>query len=541
MAGISNVSSIAGTAAAFPSCNADSLPFPDLFGAEVINIQASPIVNYSATTHRLLVPWTQNEFSDLSFCNISVEYTHPGRDDTVTVTMLLPEDSAWNGRFLAAGGGGWAASLGDEYQVPALNEGFSVASTDGGVPLGGRTSEGWTLLSPGNPDIERLNTFASQSLHDLAVIGKGITESYYGQPAQYSYFSGCSQGGRQANIMAQWYPHDYDGIAALAPALNILRFFPGLGWSHQIMYELDYFPPPCEILAFTAAAIEACDELDGLKDDVISSPQMCHFDPFSLVGQTFDCDGGEATFTEEGATIVNATWEGPTTAQINEQFNWFGYSYDTDIQGAVSNTTCNEDGTCTAPASPFSDDWLRLWVAADPDLDMSQLSRQEYVRLSLEGVQRYYSIYGTSDPDIRDFGKSGGKMITVHGIADTSVPYLGSPYYRDQVYDVDPYVDDYFRLFMAPGMAHCVPGPGPYPVDILTSLMAWVEQGKAPQQLVARNASNLEPATGMLPEGTSENVGRPLCLYPEIQEYVGGDPNLQSSFRCAHTHKKADP
>lgn len=110
-------------------------------------------------------------------------------------------------------------------------------------------------------------------------------------------------------MLAQRYPEDFDGIAALAPAVNCGQFIPVLNWAHQIMHELNYYPRPCEVQAFTTAAIEACDELDGVADGVISYTK-CDFNPFGLIGRSFDCDGTGATFTEGGAKVMHAVWQG---------------------------------------------------------------------------------------------------------------------------------------------------------------------------------------------------------------------------------------
>jgi hypothetical protein len=146
--------------------------------------------------------------------------TSPGQVDNITVIMQLPEVSKWNGRLAAAGGGGWSALKGETATIPAVDAGFAVVETDAGVTVNSSSSAAWALSSPGNPDLQRLNTFASVAYHDAAMIGKEIVAAFYGQPASYSYWIGCSTGGRQGAMMVQRYPEDFDGIAALAPAIN---------------------------------------------------------------------------------------------------------------------------------------------------------------------------------------------------------------------------------------------------------------------------------------------------------------------------------
>jgi hypothetical protein len=310
--GLSVLGYTAANASGFPRCNNESLSAPTILGTEIINIQAAPVTDFS-TKSVAMAAWTKSEFHGLDFCNVTVQYAHPGYDDSVTVTLLLPQEDTWNGNFMGVGGGGWSATMGNLMTIPGVDAGYSVATTNAGVLTNGFSSAGWALLSPGNPDIGRLDIFASRALHEMTVIGKSVTEQYYAQAAAYAYWVGCSQGGRQGLMSAQRYPEDYNGIAALAPAVNWGQFFPAMHWAHQVMHELDYYPSPCEVNAFMAAAVEACDELDGIADGVISSDE-CAFNPFALVGQTFDCGGTDTAFTKNGASVMEAAWEGPRSA-----------------------------------------------------------------------------------------------------------------------------------------------------------------------------------------------------------------------------------
>jgi hypothetical protein len=128
---------------------------------------------------------------------------------------------------------------GDASMIAAVDAGFAVAETNAGVTTNNLSPAAWALSSPGNPNIQRLNTFASVAYHDAAMIGKDIVESFYGQPPSYSYWIGCSTGGRQGHMMAQRYPEDFDGIPALAPGINWCQLMTSLSWARQVMYELD--------------------------------------------------------------------------------------------------------------------------------------------------------------------------------------------------------------------------------------------------------------------------------------------------------------
>jgi feruloyl esterase len=415
----------------------------------------------------------------------------------------------------------------------AVDAGFAVVETNAGVTTEFLTSAAWALSSPGNPDIQRLNTFASVAYHDAALIGKDIVASFYGKPPSYSYWIGCSTGGRQGHMMAQRYPEDFDGISALAPGINWGQLMTTLSWARQVMYELDIAPPPCEITAFTSAAIAACDADDGVVDGVISDPSTCKFDPIAMVGLPYDCNGSNRTFTSGAAKVVQSVWAGQRTA-TGEPF-WYGYGFDAFL-GYTASTLCseNDSANCTVFPVTLGDDWIRYWVSENPDFDMTNLTRGEYDRLSHLGLQQYDSLIGTRDPDITAFRDAGGKMITWHGLADELVPYKGSVDYYNRVREVDGNVDDYFRLYLSPGTAHCSPGQGPFPHGVLDDLIRWVEEGSAPEQLIAQNLTSVDPTTGNLKGDRNETVGhgRPLCLYPRVQKYCGGDTDLVSSYQC---------
>jgi len=240
--------------------------------------------------------------------------------------------------------------------VLAVNNGYAAASTDGGHPS--ETADlaapaNWALFSPGNLNLPLLQDFAAVALSDMTLLGQAITESYYGEKPAYSYWTGCSTGGRQGLMLAQRYPELYDGIVAVAPAINWDTFLVTEYWPQQVMNQLGVYPPPCEIKAFTNAAIAACDNLDGLEDGVISDANACTFDPYSVVGENFSCDDGEERkFTIEGAKVAEAAWSGPTDSSRKRQ--WYGLSKDAALSGIAGT-----NGT-TSTGKPFrhSADWL---------------------------------------------------------------------------------------------------------------------------------------------------------------------------------------
>jgi hypothetical protein len=295
-------------------------------------------------------------------------YTHPGWNDVINVEIWLPLDE-WNGyvstvklpkllrilvlkltfgksRFQGTGGGGYQTGDGASALVSAVHDGYSAASTDGGHPS--ETADiaapaHWALLSPGNLNLPLLQDFAAVALADMTLLGQAVTESYYGEKPAYSYWTGCSTGGRQGLMLAQRYPELYDGIVALAPAINWDTFLVTEYWPQQIMNQLGVYPPPCELKAYTKAAIAACDDLDGLEDGIISDANACNFDPFSMVGKTFSCDGSEESkFTSEGAQVADAAWSGLIDTSGKQQ--WYGLSKDAPLSGIAGTNGTSSSG-----------------------------------------------------------------------------------------------------------------------------------------------------------------------------------------------------
>jgi feruloyl esterase len=227
------------------ACHPAAIPYPSLYGAEFLSLETTLVANYSQTVYPgAYANHGSVTVTNVSFCNVTLTYTHPGQNDNINVQVWLPAEN-WNGRLQAMGGGGWQAGL----NYPALmgmagavGEGYSTVSTDAGLGSSDDPVD-WALLSPGNVNLYLLQDLASVSLNDMAVIGKGITSSFYGQAPKYSYFSGCSQGGRQGLMLAQRYPDAFDGIAASAPAIYWSDFTFSAFWPSFVMRSLGEVPP----------------------------------------------------------------------------------------------------------------------------------------------------------------------------------------------------------------------------------------------------------------------------------------------------------
>ncbi|KAF2470902.1 tannase and feruloyl esterase [Lindgomyces ingoldianus] len=508
---------------------------PIVFGSEILTLQASPVTNYSArvpSAYRFTQPSISVE--NATFCNITVTYTHPGQNDTINVEAWLPVDN-WNGRFQAVGGGGWVAGrffLSYSAMAGAMGDGYATITTDAG--LGNATDPSpWALLSPGNVDLYKLQDLASVSLNDEAIIGKSLIQSFYGKPPSYSYWNGCSQGGRQGLMLAQRYPTAYDGIAAGAPAIYWSELVFTTFWTQQYMAMINEYPYGCEIDAITAAAIAKCDGFDGVVDGIVADVEECaaNFDPFDLIGKVIDCAQTNTTMqiSAAAAKVANATWEGIVSTTGRRL--WHGLNLDADLTGDSSSsfnptglaaTKCS-NGTCVPVANNLGSLWLQLFVEKQPDFDLSNISHQKFVDMLHDSKQQYDSITATSDPDLSTFKRAGGKLLTFHGLADNIITPKSTEQYYREVSERFLDVRDFYRHYPVPGLGHCFGGTGGQPLSLFDQLRAWVENGTAPES---------SPMSFPGPNGKVQQ--RILCPLPQKAKYDSGcrDPAKVECWSC---------
>lgn len=411
------------------ACSSSTIPPPTIFGAEILSLEANQVTNFSRNIGTgLYMNHGGVNVQGANFCNVSIAYTHPGQNDTINVQIFLPS-IGWNGRMQAIGGNGWQAGLNFVTlagMTAAIGEGYASMSTDAG--LGTTDNPSWGLLSEGNPDRYLLQNLASTSLNDLSLIGKNLIANFYGTPPVYSYWSGCSQGGRQGMMLAQRYPEAFDGIAASAPAINWSELFVGDFWANIVMNTMGIFPRSCEMEAITNAAITACDGNDGLIDGLIADPDTCDFGPETLVGTTINCtETGQNIIISSGAAILTqAMWDGPQKA--DDSSLWPGLkkgailsTTDTSSGGALGTTICSDNGTCTASPLALLTGWMKKFVFKDDSVDLTNLTRQDFETLFHASINEYASVIDTNDPDLSAFRARGGKLVGYHGLV-SSIP-----------------------------------------------------------------------------------------------------------------------
>lgn len=320
---------------------------------------------------------------------------------------------------------------------PSVQAGYAAVNTDGGHPFTddlfkAATDGSFGLASPGNVDWTALQNFASVALNDMVHLGKAITTSYYGKAPKYSYWNGCSTGGRQGMMQAQRFPKNFDGILAMAPAFNWGSLLSAGFWPLMAMKTEAYYPPPCEMIAIQKAAIEVCDELDGVKDGVVAAQGLCDFDATSIVGQIFDCEGDSRRISQEAAKVANSVWQGKRAHFLHfrdstdrrrgpthpSRRGWYGLAHEAPMampppRAGLAQTICDENNkNCGPSAFPIAESWFKYYIRKDPDFDVNTMTPEQWWGYLHISRQWFDSIVGTDDPDLAEFSEFGGKMIS---------------------------------------------------------------------------------------------------------------------------------
>jgi pimeloyl-ACP methyl ester carboxylesterase len=402
------------------------------------------------------------------------------------------------------GGGGLEVGWFEDRLAANIEDGCVVAATDGGlIP-----EADWSIPSVAQ---QLLVNFAYLSIHEMTLVGKALAEQLYGGPVSYSYFTACSNGGRQGLMAAQKYPEDYNGVLAVAPVADWPRWSPASMWANLVQVREDNFLDVCVWDSITARAIETCDADDGGEDGIIGDPLDCEFDASSMLGETV-CDN--VVITETIAKIWNDVTAGPTNPDGSSA--WFGFPPGSNLTNLASKDFW-WDATW----------WTINFVEQFEDFDESTIPAGDLHIYIEKSSQLYGELFMTDEIDLNPFRKAGGKLLSWHGLADETVPPQIAIQYRERALAAVDYEDDndqedgagndFFRFFAAPGVRHCRGGQGAVPTRDLQQLVEWVEEGKAPERL---------EASGVVGD-------RELCLWPGKLTYTGqGDLADASSWTC---------
>jgi Tannase and feruloyl esterase len=450
-----------------------------------------------------------------AFCNVTLTQTDAA-GNPMSIELWLP--SQWTGRFQGVGGSYFTCGINHSELASAIQGGYSAASTDCGVPPGDALTGAWALKPGGALNWPLIDDFAYAGIHDMSVAGKAVTRAYYPSALRFSYFNGCSTGGREGLMEAQRYPADYNGIAAGSPAINWTRFVPAEIWPQLVMNESHNFLPTCIENAFVAAAVRECGSTNG----VITNPSACDWNPANLVGQATPC----GIITRQDAAVMEKIWQGPVST--NGKRLWYGLERGASLS-ALAATTTSATGVTSGIPFPIAVGYLGTWLLKDPSWNWQTLTYPQFDRLFARSVSKFSNAIGTDNPDLSAFRKHGGKLIIWHGLADQEIFPQGTVNYYQRVRNAmggSAATNSFARLFLAPGAQHCASGAGPAPApgQPLASVVNWVELGVAPSSIPGEA---IDPATGAV------TGSRPLCLYPAFARFTGrGSPAQASSFVC---------
>ena len=443
-----------------------------------------------------------NMFANLpAFCRVTATLT-PTSDSDIKVEMWLPA-STWNGKFQAVGNGGWAGTIPYPALSAALAVGYATAGTDTGH-VGGTAD-----FALGHP--EKLIDLAYRAMHEMTVHSKTVIDAFYGSPAKFSYYNGCSQGGRQGLAEAQRYPEDFNGIIAGAAAWDQLRLVgERTALNLVVNKDAESVIPPAKYTMLHEAVLNACDMMDGVKDAVIENPAMCKFDYSSLACKAGDGPECLTNGQIESARAMTSVLKDPNTGSIIFERNL---------------TLGSELGWATLGGPKplgLAISGMQNIVFQNPSWDYHTMNISTDIE---RAAQADNGAFFSGDPDLKPFFEHGGKLLMYHGWSDPQVtPWNSVVYYNNVLKTVgEEKAVDSIALFMVPGMNHCSGGPGTDTFDKMKALVDWVEQGRKPAQILAAHLTN----------GKVDKT-RPLCPFPQVAKYRGdGDPNDTANFYCS--------
>jgi feruloyl esterase len=457
-----------------------------------------------------------------AFCRVAATLK-PTPESNIRIEVWLPQTN-WNGRFLGTGTGGGAGSISFSALINGLKRGFATTNTDMGTSPNANDAVG-------HP--ERWADFGHRATHEMTMTAKAITLAYYKKPFHHAYFAGCSTGGQQALMEAQRYPDDYNGILVGAPANNRTHLHTGFVWNYKVTNQVpgSAFLPKEKIALITSAVIKACVGKDGGApgDNFLTDPRACQFDPETLPKCPDGTDDGTC-LTGAQLTALKKIYAGPVNPRTGERI-YTPMPIGSENSGSGFEYQQNPN---QAPGSLF---YQYKWVFG---------SNFDYKTFDFDHDQDKLDsalapILNANNPDLEPLKKRGGKIVMYAGTADPLVPYQDAVSYYERVVEAQggaKRTADFFRFFLIPGMAHCGGGPGLNDCgqglgsnvpqdsehDVLTALIKWVEQGDAPNQLIATAFTGGVASNGI-------RFQRPIFPYPKLPKYTKGDPNSPASYK----------
>jgi len=432
-----------------------------------------------------------------AYCRVAATLK-PSADSDIKMEVWMPAEN-WNGKIEVVGNGGWAGVISYPAMAQALKDGYATASTDTGHEGGNG------MFALGHP--EKIVDFGYRAVHDTVVRSKAIVAAYYGKGPKYSYWNGCSTGGRQALVEVTRYPDDFDAVAAGAPANpHIHLHASSVERAMEAMKDPGGALSPAKIQTLHNAVMAQCDARDGLKDGLIGDPQKCHFDPAVLLCKGADAD---TCLTAPQVQLAKIVYADVKTSK--GEIVWTGFEPGGELQYASLRNIPKQPGGGL--------DSIRILGYQNADWDWRTFDLDRDLALADEKA----GFIDAHTFDLSAFKAHGGKLLLYHGWADQLIPPGNTiDFYNGVLNKMGPKQDSWLRLYMVPGMMHCQGGEGPDQFNKMGVIERWRESGVAPKEIVASHVT----------AGAVDRT-RPLCPYPQVAVYKGtGSNNDASNFVC---------
>lgn len=406
----------------------------------------------------------------IGYCRVQMT-SRPTRDSDIRLELWVPTGEAWNGKFEQVGNGGFAGAIPYASMARVLAGGYAVAGTDDGHQSAEMTDASWALNHP-----EKIKDYGWRAIRETTTSAKAILRRLTTRAPVKSYFVGCSDGGREALMMAQRFPTEFDGIVAGAPAYAMTRLLSrGALLSSDVGGKVSFFSN-AQLTLLQQQALSQCGDGQGYLKD----PRQCRVDPSA---QRCTGDATEACLSDaqvHAAQVIYADRKGVVGDET-----LYGVKPGAEAVAGSWNAwlTGNEEGTPGAGIA-FTWNYLAFMVMQDPKLDLSRVSTSDVAR----GQRLYSPIIDSPNADLSAFKAHGGKLIIYHGWNDPGIPPGYSVEYRDRVRSKTADADSFLRLYMVPGMLHCAGGDAPTFVNWQAAIEAWVEKKTPPGELTGHGA-----------------------------------------------------
>lgn len=451
-------------------------------------------------------------------------------DQDIKFDLSLP--TAWNGRLYQRGSGGHGgfaitSHVYTQWRDNALARNFASLTATSGHDVGDPADslKASTDASFAENNFAKHVDYAHRSVHLANRAARSLIETYYGRNPKRAYWDGCSTGGRQGHIAAQRFPDDFDGILAGAGVVDFEGIMMTVAWKNRAWAKT---PIPFEKVSGVVRerVFAKCDGADGLEDGLLADPLSCAFDPLVDLPRCKPGADDRGCVTDQEARALKKIYDGPN---IDGAFPYYGYPVGGEAEdyGGSDELPVASSMWERTLISPFHADVVDnffkylAFPVNDPSYDWK--SSFAFTQENIDAFDRLkIEIMNATDPDLSAFREAGGKLISWHGWSDMSVPAgMSIRYHQRAKAEMGDALDDFYRLFLAPGVNHCGRGNGANKFDGMTALIEWVEAGIAPTSIHAVQTA-----------GPLKGRTRLLCPHPEIGRYVRGDPNDAKSFRC---------